>query len=75
MSLLYDAGVVGGSRERKAARTDIEFFWVAALVHGTKDAGNVLTTYDIAGGKGSRQTQVDRGTHGKELQLSIWSLK
>lgn len=42
----------GGSRERKAARTDIEFFWVAALVHGTKDAGNVLTNYAIAGGEG-----------------------
>lgn len=41
-----------GGAERGKRRTDIEFFWVAALVHGTKDAGNVLTNYDIAGGEG-----------------------
>lgn len=29
VSILYDAGGVGG---RKAARTDTEFFWVAASV-------------------------------------------
>lgn len=52
MSLLYDAGVVGGEQRQESGRTDIEFFWVAALVHGTKDAGNVLTNYDIAGGEG-----------------------
>lgn len=48
----------GEPEQRKAARTDTEFFWVAAL-HGTKDAGNLLA----GGGDPGRFTwPVDRGT-------------